>query len=122
MSLKKSIKRIIPATKNTIDGLKILWKKECAFRQECYLSLFLTPFILISHIPIYLKLLLFLLLLLLLAVEALNSALEVVVDRISLEIHPQSKIAKDMGSAAVGIVIIMNILSWVYAVYLHVSY
>ena len=68
------------------------------------------------------KLLLGLLLLSLLAVEILNSALEAVVDRISLETHEQSKIAKDMGSAAVCIVILMNIITWVYAIYLHLTH
>jgi diacylglycerol kinase (ATP) len=55
--------------------------------------------------------------LLLLVIEALNSAIELCIDRFSTEIHPISKQAKDMGSAAVGIVIIMNVIAWIYTVY-----
>jgi diacylglycerol kinase (ATP) len=47
------------------------------------------------------KLLLIGVLILVLIIELINSALEAVVDRISLERHPLSKRAKDMGSAAV---------------------
>ena len=54
---------------------------------------------------------------LLLVVEVLNSALENIVDRISLDIHPQSKVIKDMGSAAVGLTILMNLIAWGFAIY-----
>ena len=113
--------RLIRATFHTVDGLKVLWKNEQAFRQEIYLCVVLIPACLMLHISDLLKLFLVLLLLFLVVVEIINSALEAVVDRISLENHVQSKIAKDMGSAAVGIAIIMNIIAWVYAIYQHVS-
>jgi diacylglycerol kinase (ATP) len=107
----------VKALKNTFQGLLALWQNEQAFRLEIYLSLVLTPIIFMLSIPVLLKLMLALLLLFLLLVEAINSAIEAVVDRISLEIHPQSALAKDMASAAVGIAILMNILVWIYAVY-----
>lgn len=107
--------RIVGATKNTLDGVKVLWHQEQAFRTEVFLGVLSVPCIFLLHAPSIIKLLLVLLSLLLLVVETLNSALESVVDRISLEIHPQSKIAKDMGSAAVGMVYVMNIVAWVYA-------
>jgi len=47
-----------------------------------------------------------------LLVELLNSAIEAVVDRISLEIHPLSKRAKDMGSAAQTIALLMVAAVW----------
>jgi diacylglycerol kinase (ATP) len=58
------------------------------------------------------------LLMLILVVETINSAIETVVDRISLERHVQSRIAKDMGSAAVGLVILMNVVTWIYVLFL----
>jgi diacylglycerol kinase (ATP) len=45
-------------------------------------------------------------------VELLNSAIEAAIDRISLERHPLSGRAKDLGSAAVGIAILMSMLCW----------
>ena len=118
-SEKTSRYRLIRATRNTLDGIKVLWRNERSFRQELYLSVIVLPMIIFMNISSLLKLLLGLLLLLLLTVETLNSALEAVVDRISLETHVQSKMAKDMGSAAVGIVIVMNIIAWVYALSIH---
>lgn len=47
-----------------------------------------------------------------LVVELLNSAIEAVVDRISLERHPLSKNAKDLGSAAVFMSVIVAVLTW----------
>lgn len=47
-----------------------------------------------------------------LLVELLNSAIEAVVDRISLEIHPLSKRAKDMGSAAQAVALTMVAAVW----------
>ena len=51
-------------------------------------------------------------LLLVLIVELINSALEAVVDRISLELHPLSKNAKDFGSAAVLLTCILAFATW----------
>jgi diacylglycerol kinase (ATP) len=58
------------------------------------------------------KLLLILSVLLIVLVEYINSALEATVDRISLEPHPLSKNAKDFGSVAVAIAVIMAGLCW----------
>jgi diacylglycerol kinase (ATP) len=109
--------RIIRAAKNTLDGMVFLWKKEWAFRQEIYYCAIFLPIVMMVQVASALKLLVFLAMLLLLCVEALNSAIEAVVDRISLEPHELSRIAKDMGSAAVGIVIFINFIVWAYTVY-----
>ncbi len=60
------------------------------------------------------KLLLILPLLLVALVEYLNSAIEAVVDRVSLDDHPLSKVAKDYASVAVGIAVVMSMVSWVF--------
>lgn len=50
---------------------------------------------------------------LVLVVEMINSAIEAVVDRVSLDIHPLAKKAKDMGSAAVLLALANAILIWI---------
>ena len=45
-------------------------------------------------------------------VELINTAIEAVVDRISIEQHPLSKIAKDMGSAAQFFALVIIVLTW----------
>lgn len=111
------ITRWIKASRNTIDGFKVLWH-ESAFREEVIASLIALIFIFALPIENMLRLILILLLLLLLIVEAINSAIETVVDRISTEIHPLSKAAKDIGSAAVAITLLMNVIAWVFALML----
>lgn len=110
------INRWIKASRNTFDGMKVLWK-ERAFREEIFLSLIGLLAIWLMPLLGTLKLTLILLLIFLLIVEAINSAIEAVVDRISTEIHPLSKIAKDIGSAAVAMALIMNIIAWCFAIY-----
>jgi diacylglycerol kinase (ATP) len=113
--------RVARSIVSTIHGMKALWRLEHAFRLEIYASILFAPFLFVLSIPSSLKLLLVLLFMLLWVIEALNSAVEAVVDRISLEIHAQSKLAKDMGSAAVSMTIVMNIIAWVYAFYIHMT-
>jgi len=113
---ESSIFKRVKAIKHTFQGVLALWQHEQAFRLEIYICLILAPVIFLLAIPGFLKLMLVLLLLFLLLVEALNSAIEAVVDRISLERHPQSGLAKDMGSAAVGIAIVMNVVAWAYVI------
>jgi diacylglycerol kinase (ATP) len=54
---------------------------------------------------------------LVLLVELLNAAIEAVVDRVSLERHPLSKAAKDLGSAAVALAITMAAATWAVVLY-----
>lgn len=114
--------RIIRALKNSLDGIKALWHKDTAFRQEVYLNIIIIPVILILNIHHLLKIILILLLLQLLVTEAVNSAIETIIDRISLEINPQSKMAKDIGSAAVGLVFLMNIIAWIYTLFFAIKF
>jgi len=52
-----------------------------------------------------------------LVVELINSAIEAVVDRISLERHPLSKAAKDLGSAAVALTLLLAFATWAVVLY-----
>jgi len=58
------------------------------------------------------RLVLIMVLALVVIVELLNSAVEAAIDRISLERHPLSKNAKDFGSAAVFLTVILAIVTW----------
>lgn len=82
-------------------GLQAAWKNEAAFRQELILCGLLIPLALVLGDGGIEQALLISSLLVVLIVELLNTAVEVVVDRISPENHELSGLAKDLGSAAV---------------------
>lgn len=109
---KSGLKRILSAFFYSLDGLKAAWRHEHAFRQELALFAVGTVIALLLRISAFEKLLLIGVLVLILIVELLNSALEAVVDRVSLERHPLSKNAKDFGSAAVLLACLLAAAAW----------
>ena len=109
---KSGLGRILPAMGYAIAGLKAAWQGEHAFRQELVCVLIGTVVALSLGISAFQKLFLIGILVFVLIVELFNSAIEAVVDRISLERHPLSKNAKDMGSAAVMLAIFLAVASW----------
>ncbi|MBA5638178.1 diacylglycerol kinase [Duganella sp. LX20W] len=109
---KSGLKRILSAFFYSLDGLKAAWRHEHAFRQELALFAVGTAIALALHISAFEKLLLIGVLVLILIVELINSALEAVVDRVSLERHPLSKNAKDFGSAAVLLACLLAAAAW----------
>ena len=111
-------KKIMNSIGYSIDGVIAVWKKEQSFRLEIYACFIALPLIYFLWITRLEKLILILLLMLLLAIELFNSAIEALVDRISSEIHPLSKLVKDASSAAVAIVILMNVIAWVSIVFI----
>ncbi len=110
---KSGLKRIFSAFFYSLDGLKAAWSHEHAFRQE--VTLFICGTMAAIVMPVFLieKLMLIGVLLLVLIVELMNSAIEAVVDRVSLEYHPLSKNAKDIGSAAVLLTCVLAAATWV---------
>ena len=110
---KGGFKRIIAAFVNSIDGFQAAWRSEYAFRQEVIVVLIGTGVALLLPVSSFQKVLLISVLLLVLLVEIINSAIEAVVDRISLDRHPLSKRAKDMGSAAVALSIMIAVMAWI---------
>ncbi|MFT5789519.1 diacylglycerol kinase [Shewanella sp. Choline-02u-19] len=106
------IKRVIRATGFSMQGLKLAWKHEAAFRQELMLAIIMLPIALLVDVTTVERILLIFGLFLVLIVELLNSAIEAVVDRISDEIHPLSGQAKDIASAAVFMSLAFCGLSW----------
>jgi diacylglycerol kinase (ATP) len=106
------IRRVILATQFSAQGLAYAWKKESAFRQEVSLSLVMTPAAFWLGRTAVEILVLILPLALVLIVELLNSAIEATVDRISDKQHELAGSAKDMGSAAVFISLLVVAAVW----------
>ena len=107
------IKRIINAFFFSIKGFKATWHHEEAFRQEILLFIVTTPLALwLGETPID-KLLLIGSVVVVLLVELLNTAVEVVVDRVGMEHHELSGRAKDIGSAAVFSALTWAAVTWV---------
>lgn len=108
----KGLRRLVLANKNSLKAFVWLYKNEAAFRQELFLLAILTPLTFVFDTTRLEQTLLLISLLFIIFTEVLNTAIEVVVDRISLEINPLSGLAKDLGSAAVFISLVIAILTW----------
>jgi diacylglycerol kinase (ATP) len=109
---KSGVKRIMSAFFYSMDGLKSAWKHEHAFRQELVVFVVATIVALLLRVSAFEKLVLIAVMVLVLIVELINSAIEAVVDRVSLERHPLSKNAKDFGSAAVLLASLLAAATW----------
>jgi diacylglycerol kinase (ATP) len=114
---KSGIKRIFSAIGYSLDGFKAAWQNEASFRQELLVVVIGTVTALSLRISAFEKLMLIGVLVLVLIVELINSALEALVDRISLEPHPLSKNVKDIGSAAVALAIGLAVAAWGVVLY-----
>jgi diacylglycerol kinase (ATP) len=106
------IRRIFRATKFSAQGFRAAWQHEAAFRQELVLVVLMTPLALWLGGSIVEKALLIAVLLLVLIVELFNSAIESAIDRHGDEHHELSGRAKDMGSAAVFVVLVIVVVVW----------
>jgi len=110
---KRGLRRLLNATRYSIDGFAAAWRHEAAFRQELLLAAVMAPVAILLPLSAVEKVLLIGSLLLVLLVELLNTAIEVAVDRDSVRIDPLGKRAKDYGSAAVTIVLLIAGMTWV---------
>lgn len=110
---KRGLQRILNATRYSIDGLRSAWIYEDAFRQEIWLAAFMIPVALLLPLALIEKILLIGVVLLVLIVELLNTGIEAAVDRDSLEINPLGKRAKDIGSAAVMLSLLLAGGTWI---------
>jgi diacylglycerol kinase (ATP) len=111
---KKSgvIDRLVGALRYSWAGFRHAVLNEAAIRDELVVIAILTPVSLALDISGVERLILMLSMMLVLLVEFINSAIETTVDRISTEQHPLAGRAKDLGSAAVFIALMMSALSW----------
>ena len=105
--------RVFKALGYTWDGLKAAAQHEEAFKQELIIIVPLSIAAWFVPVPVLERALLFSVLQLILIVELINSAIEANTDHISLERHPLAKRAKDMGSAAVFLAIVIAAACWI---------
>lgn len=109
---KTGIVRIVHAFFNSCAGLADAWRHESAFRQEVMVAAILVPAAFWVPVTVAEKALLIGTVLLVLIVELLNTSVEAAIDRISLEHHSLSKRAKDFGSAAVLVALVLMAVVW----------
>ena len=105
--------RLAGALRYSIAGFCHATRHEAAFQQEVLLFLLLLPAAVLLPVPTLDRLVVVLSMLLVIVVELINSAIEATVDRISSERHPLAGQAKDMGSAAVFLSVVMSVVCWV---------
>ena len=109
---RKGLARVVWACRYSMRGLAAALHSEAAFRQEAALALVLVPVALwLPATPVETALLIASVLLVL-VVELLNSALEAALDRHSREFHVLSGKAKDLGSAAVFLSLVLCAAVW----------
>ena len=112
--LRSGISRVWHAAGYSLAGLRAGWS-ETAFRQEAICAIVLVPLAFWLGNSWVEVALLAGSVLILMAVELLNTAVEAAIDRIGLERHPLSKRAKDMGSAAVLLALLVAGGIWIAA-------
>jgi len=108
----RGLARAWHAAKNSWCGLVYAFMEESAFRQELTLFVLLAPIAMVLPITLLEKSLLVSSLIMVLVIELLNSSVEAAIDRISFEHHDLSKRAKDFGSAAVMLALLVAALIW----------
>ena len=106
-------KRILNATGYSLAGFKAAYQNEAAFRQIIWINIVLIPITFFVDVTPIEQALMIGVCLFAIIVELFNSAIEAVVDRVSLERHPLSKNAKDMGSAAQFVAQAIIFFTWV---------
>lgn len=109
---KRGLVRVVHAFFNSLAGLADAWRHESAFRQEILLAAVLVPVACYLPVTRVERALLIGSVLLVLIVELLNSSVEAAIDRISFERHSLSRRAKDIGSAAVFVALLLLGLVW----------
>ena len=109
---KSGLKRILNATGYSISGFKAAYKNEAAFRQIVLINIILIPVSFFLDVSRSEHVILIIVCLFAMIVELFNSAIEAVVDRVSLEKHQLSKNAKDMGSAAQFVALSIIAITW----------
>ena len=112
---KTGFYRIIKAAGYSLDGFKAAYKFEAAFRQVFWLNLILFTAIILCPFTISVKMLLVVASFLSLIVELINTGIEASVDHTSTAKHPLAKIAKDVGSAAQFLALLLLFILWMMA-------
>jgi len=112
MGKNTGLKRLYYASCYSAKGIQAAFKNEPAFRYEVYASAVLVPLACVVAENAYQLAALIGVCLIVLAMELVNTAVEAIVDRAGTEFHELAGIAKDTGSAAVLMVLILAGLVW----------
>ena len=104
--------RIQRAARNSLSGLRAAWKREAAFRQEVVGAVLLTAIMFTVPLTALERGMLLASIGVVLVVELLNSAIEAVVDLVSPDHHALAGLAKDVGSAAVLLALVLAAVIW----------
>jgi len=108
----QGLTRIIKAAGYSLKGLRAAYINEAAFRQEVWLSVVLIPLGLwLGQGPLE-QVLLVSVILLVIMMELINSAIEAIVDRAGTEHNELAGRAKDIGSAAVFVALLLTVFVW----------
>ena len=99
-------------TSYAINGLKDLIKTEKSFKIELIITIILLPVIIFVDATLTNKALMFISLMGMILAETINSAIERVVDLVTLEHHHMAGRAKDVGSAIVFLSIFIFVVTW----------
>ena len=118
---RTGLDRVLKAAGHSLNGLKLAYTGESAFRQETWLAVVMLPAsfwlgrnwleVVALAGTVFLVLI----------VELLNSSIEAVVDRVSFELHDLSKRAKDIASAAVFMSLMLCAAVWLSALWMRFS-
>lgn len=113
--------RIYKAAGYSMKGLSAAWKNEAAFRQESVAAIVAIILAFWLDVDALARILLIGSVALVIIIEVINSAIEAVVDRIGSEFHELSGRAKDMGSAAVFLAILLALFIWITVLWQHLG-
>jgi diacylglycerol kinase (ATP) len=109
------MERLLRATINTWHGLLAAARSEEAFRLELIALVLAVPVACLLAEQAWKRLALIAVVAFVLVVELLNTAIEKLADRVNLAIDPQIGRVKDMGSAAVGLALLIAAMVWLLA-------
>ena len=109
---KTGLPRLLAAARYSLQGFRAAWRYEEAFRTEATLAIIFIPLAFWVGQGLTHQLLLVMSCGLIVLAELLNSAIEAVVDRFGSEQHPLSGQAKDLGSAAVFVSLVLFLILW----------
>lgn len=113
MQKNTGIRRLVKATFYSYKGIRYALRHEEAFRTEVVGAIVLLPVAVLVDVTALERLLLIIPIFLVLIVELVNTAIEAAIDRIGPERHKLSGVAKDTGSAAVLLSLILLVIIWV---------
>lgn len=109
------VRQVTGASVNSWNGLRAVFHSEAAFRLELIVLLLAIPLAFVVGAGGWQRLTLIASVVLVLVVELLNTAVEKLADRVTLQQDPAIKFAKDAGSAAVGLMLLIAGAIWSYA-------